>query len=46
MSSALSAPHFHNEEAAYAYVEARIRALARMESMSGQPEHWGTQAVR
>jgi transposase-like protein len=24
MSSALSAPHFHNEEAAYAYVEARI----------------------
>jgi transposase-like protein len=24
MASALSAPHFHNEEAAYAYVEARI----------------------
>ena len=24
MTSALSAPHFHNEEAAYAYVEARI----------------------
>jgi transposase-like protein len=24
MSSTLSAPHFHNEEAAYAYVEARI----------------------
>lgn len=24
MSSALSAPHFHNEEAAYAYIEARI----------------------
>lgn len=24
MSSALSAPHFHNEEAAYAFVEARI----------------------
>ncbi|UZK68658.1 IS1595 family transposase [Sphingomonas sp. S1-29] len=24
MSSALSAPHFHNEEAAYTYVEARI----------------------
>lgn len=24
MSSNLSAPHFHNEEAAYAYVEARI----------------------
>ena len=24
MTSAISAPHFHNEEAAYAYVEARI----------------------
>ena len=24
MTSALSAPHFHNEEAAYAYVEARV----------------------
>ena len=24
MSSSLSAPHFHNEEAAYAYVEARV----------------------
>ena len=24
MPSAMSAPHFHNEEAAYAYVEARI----------------------
>ena len=24
MASALSAPHFHNEEAAYAYVEARV----------------------
>ena len=24
MSSALSAPHLHNEEAAYAYVEARV----------------------
>ncbi len=24
MSSALSAPHFHNEEAAYTYVEAHI----------------------
>lgn len=30
MSSVLSAPHFHNEEAAYAFVEARIWANGRV----------------
>lgn len=52
MVSALSAPHFHNEEAAYAYVEARIwpqgpvcphcGGVDRIGKMSGKSTRIGT----
>lgn len=52
MTSALSAPHFHNEEAAYAYVEARIwpdgavcphcGGVERISKMQGQSTRIGT----
>jgi transposase-like protein len=52
MASALSAPHFHNEEAAYAYVEARIwpegpvcphcGGLERIGKMGGRSTRSGT----
>ena len=52
MSSALSAPHFHNEEAAYAYVEARIwpegpvcphcGGVERISKMQGKSTRIGT----
>ncbi len=52
MASALSAPHFHNEEAAYAYVEARIwpngpvcphcGGVERISKMQGKSTRIGT----
>lgn len=39
MSSVLSEPHFHNEEAAYAYVEARLWADGRVCPHCGVVDH-------